>query len=60
MVPIAFVSEHSKTLVEAALGRGSGLCSFVGGRTCPRPHGDGPHARAGAQPVTPTELAEVA
>ena len=94
VVPIAFVSEHSETLVEldveyrelaersgiagyfraptqnsdppfidalgdlvdAALGRGPGLCSFVGGRTCPRPHGDCPHARAGAQP----ELAEAA
>lgn len=94
IVPIAFVSEHSETLVEldveyreladkagiagyfraptqnsdpafidalaelteAALGRGPGLCSFVGGRTCPRPFGDCPHARAGAAPA----LAEVA
>ena len=85
MVPIAFVSEHSETLVEldveyralaerrgvpgyfrvptqsldaefigalAALVRrarahGPGLCSFAGGRTCPRPHRDCPHARAG-------------
>jgi ferrochelatase len=94
VVPIAFVSEHSETLVEldveykhladkegvpgyfrapaqnsdpgfitalaelveATLGRGPGLCSFVGGRTCPRPHTDCPHARAGAAP----ELAEAA
>ena len=86
VVPIAFVSEHSETLVEldveyrelaehhgvpgyfrapaqnseagfidavaglieASLGRGPGLCSFVGGRTCPKPFGDCPHARAGA------------
>ncbi len=86
VVPIAFVSEHSETLVEldveyrelaekegvpgyfraptqnsdpgfigalaelvhASIGRGPGLCSFVGGRTCPRPFGDCPHARAGA------------
>ena len=85
VVPIAFVSEHSETLVEldveyrevaeklhllgyfrapaqnsdpgfiealadlvrGAVGRGPGLCSFVGGRTCPRPHTDCPHARAG-------------
>ncbi len=84
VVPLAFVSEHSETLVEldveyrdvavklgipgyhrapaqnadqgfidalaelarAALGRGPGLCSFVGGRTCPRQHTDCPHARA--------------
>ncbi len=89
VVPIAFVSEHSETLVEldveyrdeaerlgvpgyfrapaqnsdpafiAALadlvrytrGHGPGLCSFAGGRTCPRPHGDCPHARAGAAPA---------
>ena len=90
VVPIAFVSEHSETLVELdveyrelaekegvpgyfrcpaqnsdpgfiealaelvrmTLGRGPGLCSFVGGRTCPKPFGDCPHARAGApQPV---------
>ena len=91
VVPIAFVSEHSETLVEldveyrelaehkgvpayfrspaqnsdpgfiealaelvrASLGRGPGLCSFVGGRTCPKPHADCPHARAGSQPPTP-------
>ena len=85
-VPIAFVSEHSETLVELdveyrevaekagvpgyfraptqnadsgfiaaladlarmSLGRGDGLCSFAGGRTCPREHRDCPHARAGA------------
>ena len=85
VVPIAFVSEHSETLVELdveyrvladrlgvpgyfrvpaqnndpafiaalaglarrALGRGPGLSSFAGGRTCPAPHGDCPHARAG-------------
>ena len=94
VVPIAFVSEHSETLVEldveyrdlaekegvpgyfrapapnsdpgfiaalaelvaAARSRVPGLCSFAGGRTCPRPHTDCPHARAGA----PAELAEVA
>jgi ferrochelatase len=94
VVPIAFVSEHSETLVEldveyrdlaaregvpgyfrapaqnsdpafiaalaelvqTARGRGPGLCSFAGGRTCPRPHTDCPHARAGAAP----ELAEAA
>ncbi|MCW3473622.1 ferrochelatase [Limobrevibacterium gyesilva] len=86
VVPIAFVSEHSETLVEldveyrhlaekaglpgyfraptqsadpgfiaalaslvrGARARGPGLCSFAGGRTCPRPHGDCPHARAAA------------
>lgn len=86
VVPIAFVSEHSETLVEldveykqvadklgvpayirvpaqnsdpafihavaglarTALARGPGLCSFAGGRTCPTPHRDCPHARAGA------------
>ncbi len=89
VVPIAFVSEHSETLVEldieyrelaekagvpayfrvpaqnsdpgfiaalaelveAALGRGPGLCSFVGGRSCPRPYRDCPHAREGALPA---------
>jgi ferrochelatase len=94
VVPIAFVSEHSETLVEldleykhladqaglpgyfraptqncdpgfiaalaelveATLARGPGLCSFVGGRTCPRPHTDCPHARAGAA----AEFAEAA
>lgn len=92
VVPIAFVSEHSETLVEldveyrevaekagvpgyfrspaqnsdpgfiealaelvrASLGRGPGLCSFVGARTCPRPHLDCPHARAGAATPSPT------
>lgn len=92
VVPIAFVSEHSETLVEldveyaelarekgvpgyfrapaanddpafiaaladlvrATLGRGPGLCSFVGGRTCPAPHRDCPHARAGVQPALAT------
>lgn len=87
--PIAFVSEHSETLVEldveyrelaekegvpgyfrapaqnsdagfiaslaglvrAARRRGPGLCSFAGGRTCPKAHTDCPHARAGADPV---------
>ena len=86
VVPIAFVSEHSETLVEldveyrefaehegvpgyfrapaqnadpafiAALaelvrharGQGPGLCSWAGGRTCPKAHGDCPHALAGA------------
>ncbi len=94
VVPIAFVSEHSETLVEldveyrdlaekmgvpgyfrapaqnsdpgfiaalgglveAALAHGPGLCSFVGRRTCPAPHRDCPHARAGE----PAELAEAA
>jgi ferrochelatase len=89
VVPIAFVSEHSETLVEldveyreladkagvpgyfrtpaqnsdkgfidsladlvlASTGRGPGLCSFVGGRTCPKPFADCPHARAGAAPA---------
>ena len=88
VVPVAFVSEHSETLVEldveyaelahakgvpgyfrapaansqaafiealadltrGALGRGPGLCSFVGGRTCPARHTDCPHALAGVQP----------
>ncbi len=96
VVPIAFVSEHSETLVELdveyrelaekegvpgyfrcpaqnsdpgfiealaelvrmTLGRGPGLCSFVGGRTCPRPFGDCPHARAGTPSVVPA-LAQV-
>ena len=95
VVPIAFVSEHSETLVEldveyrelahkagvpgyfrapahnsdagfiaalaelveASLGRGPGLCSFVGGRTCPRTHTDCPHARAGAAAPALNELA---
>ncbi len=84
--PIAFVSEHSETLVEldveyreeadklgirgyfrvpaqnsdpcfiaalasitrAALGSGRSLCSFAGGRQCPKQHGDCPHAKAPA------------
>jgi ferrochelatase len=84
--PIAFVSDHSETLVEldveyreeaekagvpgyfrvpaqnsdpafiaalAALvhrarGFGRSLCSFAGGRQCPKQHGDCPHARARA------------
>jgi len=84
--PIAFVSEHSETLVEldveyreeaeklgvpgyfrvpaqnsdpsfiaaladlarSALGSGRALCSFAGGRQCPKQHGDCPHARATA------------
>ena len=84
VVPIAFVSEHSETLVEldveyrdlavakgvpgyfrapaqnsdpafiqslaelvrGSRARGPGLCSWVGGRTCPRDHRDCPHARA--------------
>ena len=94
VVPIAFVSEHSETLVEldveyrdlaenagvpgyfraptqnsdprfigalaelveAALARGPGLCSFAGGRTCPRAHTECPHALAGGPPA----LAEAA
>jgi protoporphyrin/coproporphyrin ferrochelatase len=93
VVPIAFVSEHSETLVEldveyrhlaerlevpgyfrvptqsgdadfiAALAglvrharaSGPGLCSFAGRRTCPRPHSDCPHARAGAVAETAPE-----
>ena len=85
--PIAFVSEHSETLVEldveyreeaerlgvpgyfrvpaqnsdpafiaalrglvlAARGGGRALCSFAGGRQCPKRFGDCPHARAGAR-----------
>ncbi len=87
VVPIAFVSEHSETLVEldveyrdlahekgvpgyfrapaqnsdpafiesladlvrSSRARGPGLCSWAGGRTCPRAHTDCPHARAGVQ-----------
>lgn len=98
VVPIAFVSEHSETLVEldveyrelaekagiigyfrtptqnsdpafidalgtlveAALGRGPGLCSFVGSRTCPRPNADCPHARAGEQAEPAPQLAVAA
>ena len=85
VVPIAFVSEHSETLVELdveyrelaehagvpgyfrvpaqnsdpafiqslaglvrhARGHGPGLCSWAGGRTCPKDHRDCPHALAG-------------
>ena len=85
VVPIAFVSEHSETLVELdveyreiaeglgvpgyfrapaqnsdpafiesladlvreSLRHGPGLCSFVGGRTCPLQFKDCPHARGG-------------
>ncbi|TCZ64056.1 ferrochelatase [Roseicella aquatilis] len=84
--PIAFVSEHSETLVEldveyreeaqrlgvpgyfrvpaqnsdpgfiaalvglvrGARGGGRALCSFAGGRQCPKPFGDCPHAKAKA------------
>ena len=94
VVPIAFVSEHSETLVEldieyqelahrlgvpgyfrvptqnadagfiaaladlvrGAISHGPGLCSFAGGGTCPAPHRDCPHVRAGAAfaaPVAP-------
>ncbi len=99
VVPVAFVSEHSETLVEldveyrelaekegvpgyfrtpaqnsdpgfvqalaalvrAAMARGPGLCSFAGSRTCARPFGDCPHARAGiAAPAPPAPaLAEM-
>ncbi|WP_149538945.1 ferrochelatase [Siccirubricoccus phaeus] len=82
--PIAFVSEHSETLVEldveyrevaeklgipgyfrvptqndypgfiaalrelvlGAMGGGRALCSFAGGRQCPKPWGDCPHGKA--------------
>lgn len=85
--PIAFVSEHSETLVEldveyreeahrlgvpgyfrvpaqnsdpgfiaalaglvrGALGSGRALCSYAGGRQCPKQHGDCPHGRAPAE-----------
>lgn len=85
--PIAFVSEHSETLVEldveyreeaerlgvpgyfrvpaqnsdpafiaalrdlvlAARGGDRTLCSFAGGRQCPKPFGDCPHAKAKAR-----------
>lgn len=98
VVPIAFVSEHSETLVEldveyrelaeeagvpgyfrtpaqnsdpgfiealadlvrATLGRGPGLCSFVGGRTCPKQHADCPHAQAGAPSPVPLPVHEPA
>ncbi len=32
-------------LVRHALAAGPGLCSYAGGRTCPREHGDCPHPR---------------
>lgn len=89
VVPIAFVSEHSETLVELdieyrevaekagvpgyfrvpaqnsdagfigaladlvrrGIRHGPGLCSFAGGRTCPKAHSDCPHARAGVAKV---------
>ena len=35
------------TLVRGSRARGPGLCSWAGGRTCPRDHTDCPHARAG-------------
>ncbi len=92
VVPIAFVSEHSETLVELdveyrefaaeigvpgyfrapaqnsdpafigaladlvrhARSHGPGLCSWAGGRTCPKAHRDCPHALAG------TPMAEAA
>jgi ferrochelatase len=98
VVPIAFVSEHSETLVELdveyrdpaekagipgyfraptqnsdpqfiaaladlvqeSLRRGPGLCSFAGGRTCPKPHGDCPHAQSAPQAPTQPELVEAA
>jgi protoporphyrin/coproporphyrin ferrochelatase len=98
VVPIAFVSEHSETLVELdveyrtlgerlglpgyfrvptqsvdprfigalaelvrhARTHGPGLCSFAGRRTCPRPHRDCPHARAGALPEITPEPAPMA
>lgn len=93
VVPIAFVSEHSETLVELdveyrevaehagvpgyfrapaqnsdpafieslaglvrhARAQGPGLCSWAGGRTCPKAHKDCPHALAG----TPAALETV-
>ena len=95
VVPLAFVSEHSETLVEldveyrevaeklgipgyfrapaqnadvgfidalaslvrASLARGPGLCSFVGGRTCPKQHKDCPHARAAVPALEPATAA---
>jgi ferrochelatase len=95
VVPVAFVSEHSETLVEldveyrevaehagvpgyyrapaqnsdsafigalagivrAAVARGPGLCSWAGGRACPAPHADCPHARANAV-STPVSILE--
>ena len=87
VVPIAFVSEHSETLVEldveyrelaehagvpgyfrvpaqnsdagfigalaglarGAIARGPGLCSYVGGRTCPKAFTDCPHRPLAAE-----------
>ncbi len=87
VMPVAFISDHSETLVELDIeygelatrsgvpgyfrvpaqnsdpafidalaglversaARGPGLCSFAGGRICPAPHRDCPHARAGNQ-----------
>jgi ferrochelatase len=98
VVPIAFVSEHSETLVELdveyrelaeklgvpgyfrvptqnadagfiaalaglvrrALAHGPGLCSFAGGVTCPAPHRECPHVRAGAPFAMPPEAASPA
>lgn len=98
VVPIAFVSEHSETLVELdveyrdlaerlgvpgyfrapaqnddpgfiaalaalarnALARGPGLCSFAGGRLCPKAHKDCPHARGGVADPTPEAVLEPA
>ena len=97
VVPIAFVSDHSETLVEldieyqevahkagvpgyfrapvqnsdpgfiaalaalvrATLARPTGLCSFVGNRTCPAPFGDCPHARAGRPEPVPELVPEL-
>jgi len=94
VVPIAFVSEHSETLVELdveyrdlalkagvpgyyrvpaqnsepafiaamaalvrrTLARDVGLCSFAGGRTCFKEHGDCSHARAGVAAPALTEV----
>ena len=36
------------SLVRGALGSGRALCSFAGGRQCPKQHGDCPHARLAA------------
>ena len=96
VVPIAFVSEHSETLVELdveyrefaeekgvpgyfrapaqnsdprfiaslatlvrkSLGHGPGLCSWAGARTCPKQHGDCPHARAGLSAPVPEAAPE--
>ena len=43
--------EALAALVRGSLARGPGLCSFAGGRVCPRPHADCPHARAGIAPL---------